>query len=287
MFLKKNKDISSVPAEAVQSKNKSEKQDGKSGNKKKHRSYLSRYFGKYQVNSQLVGAEAQRRVPFAVVEAYKNIRIRLLSALAENNGKIIAFSSPNASEGKSTTAVNTAITLAQLGKKVIIVDADIRRATVNRKLRLPNEKGYTDVVSGGIALEEAILHYNEFLDVLPSGPVMSNPSESFVSLNFDRLLSDLRETYDYIIIDTPPINLASDALAIGQKCDGMLLVVRASVTSYASLKSALLSVNQLNINLLGTILNGAGAARNKYRSYYRYSKYGYSKYAYNDYRKLG
>lgn len=287
MLRKNDKKTSSIPAEAVQSKNEPKKQDGKSGKKRSYRSYFGKYFNKYATSSQLVGGETQRRVPFAVVEAYKNIRIRLLSALAENNGKIVAFSSPNASEGKSTTAVNTAITLAQLGKKVIIVDADIRRATVNRKLRLPNDKGYSNVVSGEISLDKAVLHYNEHLDVLPSGPVVPNPSELFASLEFDRLLSDLRETYDYIIIDTPPINLVSDALAIGQKCDGMVLVVRASVTSYASFKSALLSVNQLNIKLLGTVLNGAGAARNKYRSYYRYSKYGYSKYAYNDYHRLG
>ena len=240
------------------------------------------YYNKFYENTRLVNsAGSPNKVPFAVVEAYKNIRIHLMSALKEMNGKVVAFSSPNASEGKSTTSVNIAITLSQLNKKVIIVDSDIRRATINKKLNLPNDNGCRDVLSGESTLEEAIIKYNPYLDVLTSGTVASNPSELFSSAAFDRLLSELRDKYDYVIIDTPPINLVSDSLAIAQKCDGLVLIVRASVTTYAAFKSALATIKQLNINIIGTVINGSGAARKKYRSYYKYSKYGYSKYAYN------
>lgn len=239
------------------------------------------YYNKFYENTRLVSGAGPNKVPFAVVEAYKNIRIHLMSALKEMKGNTVAFSSPNASEGKSTTSVNIAITLSQLNKKVILVDSDVRRATVNKKLRIPNEKGCSDVLAGEVALEDAIISYNPYLDILTSGSIANNPSELFSSAAFDRLLSELREKYEYVIIDTPPVNLVSDSLAIAQKCDGLVLIARASVTTYAAFRSAVATAKQLNINLIGTVINGSGAARKKYRSYYKYSKYGYSKYAYN------
>lgn len=222
----------------------------------------------------------KNKVPFAVVEAYKGVRIRLISELADIDGKTVAFSSPNASEGKSTTSVNVAITLSQLNKKVLIIDADARRATINKKLHMKNEFGCSDVLLGNITFEKAVKKYNKYLDVLTSGTLTNNPSELFSSVAFEHLASELKEKYDYIIIDTPPVNLVSDSLAIAQKCDGMVLIARAAVTTYAAFKNSLDTVNQLNINVLGTVINGDGAAKKKYRSYYKYNKYGYSKYAY-------
>lgn len=254
-------------------------QSGKNTEKKEKRKKKG-YYGGYGENTRLVGGNMTSKVPFAVVEAYKNIRIHLMSALADIDGKVVAFSSPNASEGKSTTSVNIAITLSQLSKKVILVDSDVRRATVNKKLRMPNRIGCSDILAGEATLEECIKPYNQNLDVITSGSVTNNPSELFSSVAFDRMLSELREKYDYVIIDTPPVNLVSDALAISQKCDGLVLIARASVTTYAAFRNAMTTAKQLNINLIGTIINGSGAARKKYRSYYKYSKYGYSKYAY-------
>ncbi len=262
--------------DAVTSEKKSKE---KSSQKKGDKKY---YYNRFYENTRLVNnTGSPNKVPFAVVEAYKNIRIHLMSSLKELNGNVVAFSSPNASEGKSTTSVNIAITLSQLNKKVIIVDSDVRRATVNKKLHLPNEIGCSDVLAGEATLEEAVISYNPYLDVLTSGSVANNPSELFSSTAFDRLLSELRSKYDYVIIDTPPVNLVSDSLAVAQKCDGLVLIVRASVTTYAAFKSALATVKQLNINIIGTVINGSGATRKKYRSYYKYSKYGYSKYAYS------
>lgn len=255
----------------------SEVKEKKHRRKSKDKGY---YYNRYYENTRLISNGKTNKVPFAVVEAYKNIRIHLMSALAKENGKVIAFSSPNASEGKSTTSVNIAITLSQLNKKVVLVDADVRRATVNKKLHLENNLGCTDVLVGNSTLEEALQSFNASLDILTSGSVAENPSELFSSTAFDRLLSELREKYDYVIIDTPPVNLVSDTLAIAQKCDGLVIIARAAVTTYASFKSAVATIKQLNINLIGTIINGSGASRKKYRSYYRYSKYGYSKYAY-------
>ena len=270
-LFKKNSSAESVEAEK---KENGEKKVKKSRKENKY------YYNKFYENTRLVSGGGPNKVPFAVVEAYKSIRIHLMSALKDINGKIVAFSSPNASEGKSTTSVNIAITLSQLNKKVILVDSDVRRATVNKKLRIPNEIGCSDVLAGEAKLEDAVVSYNPYLDILTSGTIANNPSELFSSAAFDRLLSELREKYEYVIIDTPPVNLVSDALAIAQKCDGLVLIARASVTTYAAFRSAVATVKQLNINLIGTVINGSGATRKKYRSYYKYSKYGYSKYAY-------
>lgn len=218
------------------------------------------------------------KAPFAVVEAYKNIRIRLVYTLEQINGKVVAFSSPNVAEGKSTTAVNMAITLSQLNKKVILVDGDIRRSTVHKKLKIENNKGLSNILERSCSFEDAVINYNEYLDVLTSGDSTANPSDLVGSSDFDKLLQKLREEYDYVIIDTPPIDIVSDTLVIAQKCDGIILIARISVTTYSELRSASASLEALNINVLGTIFNAAGSAKKRYGSYYKYgsyNKYGY------------
>lgn len=228
-----------------------------------------------------VNANIATKAPFAVVESYKNIRIRLISELEAINGKVVAFSSPNASEGKSTTAVNVAITLSQLNKKVILIDTDIRRATVHKKLKVDNFTGLSDYLAKDVSFNDAVTKYSTYLDVLTSGSITNNPSDLIGSTDFDELLQKLREEYDYIIIDTPPVNVVSDALSISQKCDGVVLITRIAVTTYADVKAALSSLKELNINVLGTIINGAGGAGSSYSKYGKYGKYGsYSKYGY-------
>ncbi len=215
-------------------------------------------------------ANISNQAPFAVVEAYKNIRIRLLYILENMQGKVLAFTSPNVSEGKSTTAVNMAITLSQLNKKILLIDGDIRRATIHKKLKISNEKGLSNILARECKFEDAVLKYNSYLDVLTSGSVVTNPSDLIGSTDFDELVKKVREEYDYIIIDTPPVNIVSDALAISKKCDGVVLIARIAYTTYAKLRAAKNALKALDINVLGTILNGAGGAKKKYGSYYKY-----------------
>lgn len=225
-------------------------------------------------------SENQNKTPFSVVEAYKSIRVHLLSSLSAIGGKTVVISSPYASEGKSTTAINIAITISHLNKKTLLIDADSRRSTVHQKLKMHNEKGATDVVLGESQLEDVVKSYNSYLDVLTAGSTISNPSELFSSANFDAFLAKARDIYEYIIIDTPPINLVSDTLVIAQKCDGLVLVARAGVTTYEAFKSTVDTAKSLDINILGTILNGV----NKNYKYYRYRRYKnnkkYGKYSY-------
>ena len=235
-------------------------------------------------SSRILGNEKQKKVPFAVVEAYKTTRIHIVSTLEKINGKIIAISSPNAAEGKSTTAINVAIALSQLNKKVLIIDADSRRSTIHKKLKTENGLGCLDVISGTATIEEATRSYNHNLKFITAGTQTNNPSELFSTDSFSDMLNSIKDSYDYIIIDTPPINLVSDALVIAQKCDGIILIARANITSYDAFKRTLNSTKELNINVLGVIINGYESEKSyKYGKYGRYGKYGYGRYSYGRY----
>ncbi len=226
-----------------------------------------------QKKDKVLCIDNSKAVPFTVVEAYKNIRVQLIAMMEKKGCKTIAISSANASEGKSTTSLNIAITFSQLNKKVIIVDADIRRGTIHLKAKLNNDIGCTDVLAGDVAFEDAVKHYRNNLDVLTCGKLSSNSCELFDSTAFDILLKKLNETYDYVIFDTPPVTLVSDTLVIAKKCDGLVYVVRSAVTTFEAFKRAKSSTEKLGANTLGVILNGVDL--NSTKSYkYKYNKYG-------------
>ncbi|MBR4073398.1 MAG: CpsD/CapB family tyrosine-protein kinase [Clostridia bacterium] len=207
------------------------------------------------------------------------MRTNLMFLLAQQNGKIVAFTSSNASEGKSTTSVNVAIAFSQLGGKVLVVDADLRRSSIHKKLRLENEDGISNVLAGFSEFSKAVQSINPNLDVLTAGPIPPNPSELLGSPKLTELFDKLREEYDYIIIDTPPLNVVTDALLIGPKTDGIILVVRDEFTPHDTVKRAIDAAEFANIKILGAVMNGANPKVSRgytYRRYsYKYRSYGY------------
>lgn len=223
-----------------------------------------------------------KKARFAVVEAYKTIRTNLLFLLAQNNGKVIALSSAGANEGKSTTSVNIAITFSQLGGKVLLIDADLRRSSIHKKLKLDNKNGLSNVLVGFSELADAVEHVSESLDVLTAGPLPPNPSELLGSKNFANFIDKCRTEYDYVVIDTPPINVVADALIIAPVTDGLVLVVRDGVTPYDALRHVVDAAEFANINILGTVMNGVNTKGNRRYSYRKYS-YGYRSYGYRSY----
>ena len=244
----------------------------------------SKSVSKSSETSRILGNDTHNKVPFAVVEAYKTARIHIVSTLEKINGKLIAISSPNAAEGKSTTSINIAIALSQLNKKVLIIDDDTRRSTIHKKLKTENGLGCLDVISGVATVKDVVRSYNHNLKYITAGTQTNNPSELFSNDNFSSFLDEIKDRYDYIIIDTPPINLVSDALVIAQKCDGLILIARANITTYEAFRRTLSSTNELNINVLGVIINGYESEKSyKYGKYGRYSRYGYGRYGYSRY----
>jgi capsular exopolysaccharide synthesis family protein len=202
-------------------------------------------------------------IHFAVSESYKTIRTNLQFLLSVHSGcKIIAISSPKAGEGKTTNAINIAIAFSQLGKKVLLIDADLRRPCVSRRLKIENTSGLSGMLAGFSSAEEAIVSVSETLDVLPSGAVPPNPSELLASPAYERLIDSLKLVYDYIIVDTPPVGLVSDALSVASKSHGILMVVKEKHSLHSDFEKALDSLNLAGVKLLGAVLNSAVTEEN-------------------------
>lgn len=231
-----------------------------------------------KASEAVIAEQAQKRhVPFAVVEAYKTIRTNLSFLLTENESNVLTITSPNAGEGKSTTAVNMAIAFSQLGEKALIVDADMRRASLHKKMKIENKLGLSNILAGFIKAEEAIHSVNDTLDVITAGQLPPNPSELLGSSRFKAFLEEVSAKYSYVIIDTPPVNIVSDALIIAPNTAGVVLVVRDGFTYNDAVKRALGAIEFANINILGAILNGTRSSKGRRYNYRKYGKkYGYS-----------
>lgn len=219
--------------------------------------------------------------PFAVVEAYNTIRTNLLFVLSQHKGKAFTISSDNPNEGKSTTALNVASSFSQLGNKILVIDADMRKPVLHKKAHIQNTKGLSSVLVGFCAKEEAIQEINPYLYILPAGPTPPNPGELLASNSFDELMTALKEEYDYIIIDTPPINIVSDAVVVAPRTDGIVLIVRDKTTYHDEFKRAVTSIEFANIKILGVVLNAVDInSGDKYKYKYRYKYRNYAGSAY-------
>lgn len=220
-------------------------------------------------NTKLISDED---TPFAVVEAYKTIRTNLLFVLSQKNTKRVVISSSMPGEGKSTTAINTAIALSQLNHKVLLIDADMRKPSVNKKLKIKNQLGLSSLLGGFCKVSEAVKGIQDNLDVLTAGAIPPNPSELLGSDNMTKLLDALDDYYEYIIIDTPPLNIVTDALVVAPKTDGLIMVLREGKVTHDEFKKALNSIEFADVNLLGAIINRSGGRGKKgyYGSSYAY-----------------
>lgn len=216
-----------------------------------------------------------KNTPFSIVEAYKALRTNLLFALAATGGKTVVVSSSSPGEGKSTTSANLAITLAQTSARVLLIDADLRKPTQHSIFGVENSHGLSKFLVGMESLSESLKSGVESrLDLLTSGPTPPNPSELLGSKNMNILLKKLEEHYDYIIIDSPPVNVVTDAVVLSANTAGILLVAKHNTTSYDSIKRALDAVKFAKANVLGVAISQyTDANRGSYNNYY-YKKYG-------------
>lgn len=216
---------------------------------------------------------------FAAKEAYRTIRTNLLFSMAKKGCRTILFTSSMQGEGKTTTAANVAFSLARSNKKVLLVDLDLRRPRIHRLVKKPNSPGLTNVLSGFSAPEE-VCHKNVFpnLDVICAGTISPNPSELVASEGMAELLKKLQSEYDFIILDTPPVNVVSDALTLVEYIDGIILIVRPNFTARKEVQKAIEQIRFVGGKILGVVANAVTAE--KKRSYGRYSNYGnYNSYA--------
>ena len=222
-------------------------------------------------------------MPFAVTESYKSTRTNLMFTLSSEDRKWVAVTSALPGEGKTLTCANLAITFAQTGAKTLLIDADLRKPRLARTFGVPSHPGISDAICGFCDLEN-IIHKTDIDNfyVIPAGTIPPNPAELLASDEMQKLLEKLNDMgFEYIFFDTPPINIVTDAAAITRITAGTLVVVRSNVTTKESLQSAVGSLNQAGVKILGFILNGVDLEKNSYR-YGKYGKYGkYSNYGYS------
>ncbi len=217
---------------------------------------------------------------FDTVETYKAIRTNIMFSMPKTEkGKVIVITSAAPGEGKTTTSINLAITFAQMGAKVLLVDCDLRKSRVHRYLELDRKNGISNVLCGFSVLDKAIQkNVRENLDVLPAGEIPPNPAELLVADVFGNVISELEEKYDYIFIDTPPITVVTDAAIVMKHSMGVIPVVRHNVTTFDMLDDAMENIKNTGVNVLGVIMLGMDEKNKKY-GYYKTKKYGY-KYGY-------
>ncbi|MDT8368277.1 MAG: polysaccharide biosynthesis tyrosine autokinase [Longimicrobiales bacterium] len=206
-------------------------------------------------------------------EAYRNLRMNLMFMnTPEAPIQTILFSSPGPDEGKSTTALNFAVMLAQQGERVLLIDADLRRPSLHRALDILREPGLTNLLVGDAETREAIrLNVLPDLDILPSGPFPPNPSELLNSRALDRLLGELRGRYVHVIIDCPPVLAVTDAAILAGRVDGTVLVLRSGETEQRAAERAVDQLRRLGARLFGAVLNEvivAGGDEDYYLQYF-------------------
>lgn len=224
-----------------------------------------------------VGSDA----PFQFVEAYKSLRTNLEFLSSAGNCKTILITSSVPEEGKTNVAVNLAMTIAASGKRVVLVDCDLRKATISHYLRIPrNHAGLTNVITSKDegALAAALVRVKDSgITVLAAGTIPPNPTELLSAPMTEKIFASLQKAFDYVIVDTPPVSLVTDAAVLCRMADGVLLVVRPGVTTIQSAQLSKKNLEAVNAHILGVVMNGYNGTQSGRRDGYSYA-YSYSYY---------
>lgn len=210
----------------------------------------------------------EREPKSIAAESYRTLRTNIQYSSFDEEYKVITVTSSEPEEGKSTTAGNLALSLAQGEKKVILIDCDLRKPSVHKKFKLSNTSGLSDVIVEKASVTNVGFKYNNNLTILTSGKVPPNPAEMLGSKSMTALLEALKKVFDYVILDTPPIQAVTDAQILSTKSDGTILVVRAEKTKKDSVHNSISLLKKVNANIIGTVLNGLEASTSNYYYYY-------------------
>lgn len=238
----------------------------------------------------LKDANIESGLKFRIEESYKSVRTNIMLSIMKKGCKIIVVSSSMPSEGKTTTTTNLAISISQADQRVLLIDGDLRKPKIHHYFSIPNAPGLTNYIGSSVNNRNnqkvdlfSIVHPTEYpnLSIITSGSIPPNPAEILGSEPMSDFLKEVSKAYDYIIIDTPPINVVSDALPIIRESDGVVLVVRSYSTTHPELQKALRSLEFIDAKILGFVVNYETTKKRKYSYNYKYGyKYGYSDYTY-------
>ena len=244
--------------------------------------------------ANIITFENLEKQTYARKEAFNSLRTNLQFCGVDN--KVIMFTSCTPDEGKSTVTMELARSLNDDGKKVVLVDADLRKSVFVGRYRIKSEEtifGLSHYLSGQKKKADVINKTNiENLDMIIAGPVAPNPTELLGRDLFINLLNELKEEYDIVLVDCPPLGWVIDAAVVAPNCDGVVLVVESGAISYRYLQDVKKQLEVTGVNILGVVLNKVqvegGGYYNKYGKYGKYGGYGkYGKYGYGKYGKYG
>mgnify|MGYP006139336391 CR=1 FL=1 len=213
-----------------------------------------------------------------VSEAYRSLRTSLIySTTNTHKSKTILVSSPGPGEGKTTTIINLAITYANLGKKTILIDGDLRKPVLHKVFDLDNDFGLTHYLSGLKSTANSVIINSNIknLDLISSGAIPPNPSELLGSIKFEELLEELKLVYDVILFDAPPIMAVTDAIVMSHNIEQLVLVVRSGKTDKGGLRRSLSILDQVNIRLSGIVVNAMDFNNSYYANNYYYNYHNY------------
>ena len=223
-----------------------------------------------------IAALAYSRPNSEMAEAYRALRTAILLSMPDTPPQLILFTSPLPDEGKTTTSINSAIVLAQEGRRVLLVDADLRRPSISKDLGIDSGAGLSAALAGDVLPESVILPSPQLpnLFLLPAGRIPPRPSEILNSVRMKHLLTQWREMFDHVIIDSPPVLAVTDAVRLSAEVDAVILVIRSAQTSKAALRRSIALLAQANAKLLGVVFNGFDPrSPDHYYSYYSGTKY--------------
>jgi len=233
--------------------------------------------GKSFTEADLAKVEAKMITRFSpkspVSEAYRSFRTNIQFSDIDNPKRVILMTSSATKEGKSTTCVNLAITLAQMGSKVLLIDSDLRRPNLHNFFQMDKTYGLTNVLIGSLAFDDVIKHTEvENLDVITAGDVPPNPSEMVASTKMKEFLKLARDRYDYVLLDSPPVIAVTDAAILTTRVDATILVVSSGMTGKSEIRRAINLIKNVQSSILGVVLNGLDIKK-IYGSYYYYFHY--------------
>jgi capsular exopolysaccharide synthesis family protein len=208
-------------------------------------------------------------------ESYREVRTALYFSTRGNEHRVIQVTSPDPSAGKTTLACNLAVCIAQSGKKVLLVDADFRRPRLHKVFAMPHGGGLSSVLAGDMELPDAVRTVGiPNLWILPCGKRPANPAELLTSSRFSDLVQVVREQYDFVLLDTPPVLVVTDPCVVAARVDGVILVIQVGRNGRPSTQRAREMLGSIGAKLLGVVVNRvgsrSGAKNGYYRSYYNY-----------------
>lgn len=204
-----------------------------------------------------------------IAEVYKTLRTNIKFKSFDKSMKTVVITSTGPSEGKSTIVSNLGVTMAQVGNKVVILDGDLRNASIHKNFHLSNTIGLTNILAEDTPFKNVVMSSGTVnLDIISSGPIPPNPAELLNSERMKNLLDTLKKTYDYVLIDTPPAVLVTDAALLASVADGTLLVVSSGDAIIEGAIKAKELLKNVGANILGVVLNKVKVNRSS--AYYKY-----------------